>query len=310
MFADQLTHKIRTSKSCLCVGFDPRLSDLPECFRASLDGGSEKGIEDTLYSFYAASLEAIATQIACIKPNIAFFEALGIGGLKALQQLCLLAKKHGVPVILDAKRGDIGSTADAYANAYFSGVTVAAIKPETIVSLLHCDALTVNPFLGFDTLQPFISACEHQGKGIFVLVKTSNPGSGDLQDQVLASGKTVSEFMAEETTKFAEKLVGKSGYSSIGAVVGATYPAQAEHIRSLMPRSYFLIPGLGSQGGDAAQAVAGFDSHKGGGIVNASRGIFSAFQSLAITAPEAIETITAKVQEFNDALNVALQKNC
>jgi orotidine-5'-phosphate decarboxylase len=202
--------------------------------------------------FCRAFLDRAAGRVAAVKPQIAFFEALGWPGLRTLGDLLSEARKRELPVVLDAKRGDIGSTAAAYARAY-----LGAGAP------LPADALTVNPYLGRDSLEPFVEVAEVEGAGLFVLVRTSNAGAGDLQDLEVAAPA-------------AERLRGEeSGWSSLGVVVGANWPEQSRAVRELLPRSLFLVPGYGAQGGSAAEAVAGFepgpDGGLEGGIVNSSR---------------------------------------
>ena len=252
--------------------------------------------------FHSIALEACADKIACVKPNIAFYECLGIAGLRALQTIVLMIKDYKLPVILDSKRGDIGSTATAYSSA-FLGCGTAFGKP---TGLIDADALTINPFLGFDTLQPFLDDCYSYEKGIFVLVKTSNPGSSAIQD-LNVDGKTISMRLAEWVNTEGEKLIGECGYSGLGAVVGATYPEQAKELRKLMPNTIFLIPGLSSQGAGAQEACAGFSNKtpRGGAVANVSRGLFGKFDA-DISLEDLKTEMSNRAVTLNDAISNAL----
>ncbi|MEZ4754276.1 MAG: orotidine-5'-phosphate decarboxylase [Bdellovibrionota bacterium] len=266
-FADKLATRIKNIESCLCAGIDPRPELMPDCFIQEADKESrttEEFIYQLLTNFYFTSLEAIKNQVACTKPNAAFFEQYGIAGIKALQSILSWCKEQDIPTILDAKRGDIGSTAEAYSRSILGKQSF--LGRECLA--YEADSMTVNPFLGFDTLEPFLNDCIEYSKGIFILVKTSNPGSSALQE-------TTSDKIAKWIGKNSEKLQGSCGLSGLGAVVGATYPEEAKELRQLMPNSFFLIPGLGAQGGTISDAKAGFTSSGKGGVVNASRGIFS-----------------------------------
>jgi orotidine-5'-phosphate decarboxylase len=217
-------------------------------------------------SFCLAMLDRLAGRVAIVKPQIAFFERLGWRGMQALDGVVAVARERGLLVLLDAKRGDIGSTARGYAEAYLGSEAV-----------LPVDAITANPYLGLDTLEPLVKAAGETGAGVFVLVKTSNPGSGDLQDRSL-DGKPLYEWVAESLAGIAERMTGpETGWSSLGAVVGATYPGVHQRIRELLPRALFLVPGYGAQGGGARDAVSGFVAGPAGrvegGLVNSSRGI-------------------------------------
>jgi orotidine-5'-phosphate decarboxylase len=220
--------------------------------------------------FLSSVIDRLAGRVAVVKPQIAFFEQLGSAGIVVLERVVARAQDAGLLVLLDAKRGDIGSTAEGYARAYLEPGSPCA-----------ADAITLNAYLGLDTLEPFTERAEAHGRGLFVLVKTSNPGSGDLQDQEV-KGEPVYEVMARSLDPLCDRLAGaETGWSSLGVVVGATYPEQGERVRELMPRALFLIPGYGAQGGSAADALRSFvpgPSGLEGGLVNSSR---------ALTFPEA-----------------------
>ncbi len=257
-FTDQVLVRAR-STSPLVLGIDPDFARMPPELRPA-DGGGAEEILRCLVSFTDQVLEAAAPYCCAAKPQSAFFEQHGSAGVAALSVCLAKIRAAGLPILLDVKRGDIGSTAAAYARAYLGTTDLAA------------DAITVNPFLGADSLEPFFSASKDSGKGIFVLVKTSNPGSLDLMDLAAPEG-TVSARLAIQVESATAQTIGESGYGLVGAVVGSTYPGQAAALRQLMPHAPILVPGLGAQGGslDAVRAVAGADG--GGVLVPVSRGL-------------------------------------
>ena len=251
-FADALTAKIKAS-SPVCVGLDPEMTKLPE------------GIEKTpagVKKFLEGIIDAVKDTASCVKPQLAYFEVLGWEGMKVFWEICAYAKKNDLLVIADAKRNDIGTTCDAYAEAY-----LGKDKP--------VDALTVNPYLGSDGVKPFMERCAKNDKGIFVLVKTSNASSGELQDLPVGD-EVVHEHLAQLVEGWATQHLGRSNLSCVGAVVGATYPEELKYLRTLMPHVPFLIPGYGAQGGTAADVKHGFIPDGTGAIVNASRSIIFA----------------------------------
>ncbi len=265
-FGDKLAEQVLEKKSAVCVGLDPRWGSLPASIRGSIASEDLVSVAAATQCYCQEVIDAVASQAAIVKPQAAFFEQLGPAGMQALAGVILHARKAGLLVLLDGKRGDIGSTAEGYADAYLGQA-----------SPWKCDALTVNPYLGDDTLAPFVGAAEAREAGIFVLVKTSNLGSGFLQDQKLASGQTMYQRVAHVVEQQTQRSVGSSGYGSVGAVVGATYPQQLAELRSQMPRAWILIPGYGAQGGTAQDVAHGFDSRGLGAIVNSSRGIIFAY---------------------------------
>ena len=306
-FADRLHQSIKRSKSVLVAGFDPVLDDFPK-FILEEAGKKSSNSEELIYlaltSFYQISLDAVADSVAAIKPNIAFFEQYGVGGIRAFASVCSMIKEKKLPVIADAKRGDIGSTATAYSAAFLGRSNIAGKK----TSIFDVDALTVNPFLGFDTLEPFLNDCREYDKGIFVLVKTSNEGSAAIQGLKAGdSGKTISEQVAQHLASLASQLMGDCGYSGVGAVVGATWPKEAALLREIMPKNYFLIPGFGAQGGSTSDAQAGFakegGGNVGGAVVNASRAIFGALEG---DNPKELEVI---IEERVAQANMFLKKS-
>lgn len=304
-FIDYLENSIEKRKSLLCAGFDLRPADIPECYHDRSDD-IETRTEKTLRNYYTAALQTIEPHIACIKPNIAFFEQYGIGAIKALRAICEEAQRLQVPVILDGKRGDIGSTNVAYANAFLHNSQTDSdvsqnyntSQPIPLQTLCDVDALTVNPFLGLESTEPFIETACANGKGLFLLVRTSNPDAGFLQDAKSSNGRSISECVANWIRSQEESLRGACGVSALGAVVGATAPEEARRLRELMPTSLFLVPGYGAQGAGAQEALAGAilgSGMKGRGvIVNSSRGIFS-FQGSSL--PKEDEDFRAQLQE-------------
>ncbi len=264
-FADALIERVRALGHPLCVGLDPHLDRIPAPFRTGSMTAADPETAPAVEAFVGAVIDRLAGRVAIVKPQIAFFEQLGWRGIQSLSALCERARRSGLLVLLDAKRGDIGSTAEGYAGAY--------LAPDAV---LPVDALTVNPYLGFDTLEPFVRHASDAGRGLFVLVKTSNPGSGDLQDREM-EGEPLFGRVAHGLARAESTLVGpKTGWSSLGVVCGATWPDQARRVREALPRSLFLVPGYGAQGASAADAVRAFrPGPRGleGGIVNSSRAI-------------------------------------
>jgi orotidine-5'-phosphate decarboxylase len=219
-----------------------------------------------------AVIEAVAGECLAVKPQVACFERLGAPGWSTLAEVVRLAQSHGLLVVCDGKRGDIDVTARAYAQAYFGSTQT----PFGEVRSLGADALTVNPLLGTDTVQPLVDAARPVGAGLFLLVRTSNPGAGDLQDETLASGGTVSGRLAEFVARLG--VTGSEGLADVGAVVGATVPEQLDPLREAMPHAPFLLPGVGAQGGRVQDLAAAFAPGRGGGLVSASRGIVAAHE--------------------------------
>jgi orotidine-5'-phosphate decarboxylase len=264
-FADRLIARVRALGHPLCAGLDPHLPLVPPLFRRGSMMPADPQTAAAVEEFTLTVLDRLAARVAVVKPQSAFFEQLGWRGVQVLDHVVRRARDLGMLVLLDAKRGDIGSTAGAYA-AYLERDGAMPV-----------DAITVNPYLGRDTLAPFVAAAERSGGGVFVLVKTSNPGAGDYQDRRV-DGRPLFEHVAESLRETADRLRGPStGWSSLGIVAGATYPAESARLRALLPRALFLVPGYGAQGGAAADAVRGFVSAPNGGleggIVNSSRGL-------------------------------------
>lgn len=264
-FADRLVAAVRAKRTPVLVGLDPRAQSLPAGMLAG------EGLEATASAFAAfcrGVIDVVAPRVPAVKPQAAFFEQLGPAGMRALKETIDYAAAKGLLVILDGKRNDIGSTATGYAEAYLGSGTA---------SPWGCDALTVSPYLGDDSLTPFVEVAKQRGAGIFVLVKTSNPGGKRFQDLV-AEGKPLYGHVGQYVESLAAETAGSGSYGSVGAVVGATYPEQLAELRRAMPHTWFLIPGFGAQGGTAKDCAAAFDDAGLGAIVNNSRGIIFAHE--------------------------------
>ena len=271
---DRLINKIKETNNPTVIGLDPRYELLPKCVLEKYPNTLE-GVSEAIIEYNKALIDETCDVIPAVKPQIAFYEMFGIPGMKAFEETCKYAKQKGMIVIADIKRGDIGSTAQGYSNAYL-GKTKIGEKEESIFDV---DFVTVNPYMGTDCVKPFIEDCKKYDKGIFILVKTSNPSSGELQDVKLENGEEVYVKVAKLVEEWGKDLRGENGYSSIAAVVGATYPKQLKEIREIAPHTYFLIPGYGAQGGKAEDIALGFDKNGLGGIVNASRSLMCAYKS-------------------------------
>lgn len=271
---DKLISKIKETNNPTVIGIDPKYDMIPECVRNKYG----KTLEDVSKAILEFNIELIKNTydiIPAVKVNIAFYEMYGIEGIKVFEKTCKYAKEKGMVVIADIKRGDIGSTAQSYSNAFLGKTKIE----ETEESIFDVDFVTVNPYMGTDCVQPFINDCKKYNKGIFVLVKTSNPSSGELQDKQIEGGEKIYIEVAKLVEQWGKDLIGENGYSSVSAVVGATYPNQLKEIREIAPHTYFLIPGYGAQGGKAEDIALGFDNNGLGGIVNASRSLMYAYKS-------------------------------
>ena len=271
---DILIDKIKETGNPTVMGLDPRYEMIPKCVRNKYAKTLE-GAAQAILEYNKALIDATCDIVPAVKPQVAFYEMFGIEGMKVFNETCKYAKEKGMVVIADAKRGDIGSTAQGYSNAFLGKTPLDDVE----LDIFNVDFLTVNPYMGTDCVKPFVEDCKKYNKGLFVLVKTSNKSSGEIQDLVLQNGKTIYETVAELVNEWGKDLIGENGYSSIGSVVGATYPAQLKELREIMPSSYFLIPGYGAQGGKAEDIALGFDNEGLGGIVNASRSLMCAYKS-------------------------------
>jgi orotidine-5'-phosphate decarboxylase len=299
-FGDQLIRQVRTLGNPLCVGLDPYLDKIPPLFRDGPMTPRDERTAPAVGAFLTAVLDRLEGRVAIIKPQSAFFERMGWRGIQVLDQIVRHAHDRGFLVLMDAKRGDIGSTATAYAEAY--------LAPD---APLRSEALTISPFLGRDTLQPYLEVARSSGAGVFILVKTSNPGSGDYQDLNIGN-QSLSERIAESLGGLAADLCGpETGWSSLGIVVGATYPKQGEQLREILPNVPFLIPGYGAQGGGAADAVRTFvpgPNGPEGGIVNSSRAVLFPAAGETELSSDWEAAIDAAVARAIDGLTEALAR--
>jgi len=273
---DKLIANIKKTNAPIVVGLDPMLSYIPKHITDKVFGEmgeTLKAAAEAVWQFNKGILDAVYDQIPAVKPQIAMYEQFGVEGLRVFQKTCAYAKEKGLVVIGDIKRGDIGSTSAAYAVAHLGKVTIGSKR----FTVFDEDFATVNPYLGSDGIQPFLTICKEEKKGLFILVKTSNPSSGEFQDK-LTDGRPLYELVGEQVAKWGESLMGDS-YSNIGAVVGATYPEMGKVLRKLMPKNYILVPGYGAQGGKAKDLAPYFNKDGLGAIINSSRGIIAAYKN-------------------------------
>lgn len=274
---DQLIKLIVNTGAPIVVGLDPMMKFIPEHIQKAAfeeKGETLEGAAEAVWLFNKEIIDNIYDLIPAVKPQIAMYEQFGIPGLAAFQRTVNYCKEKGLIVIGDIKRGDIGSTSAAYAAAHLGKVQVGA----NVYAGFGEDFVTVNPYFGIDGVQPFIDVCREEKKGLFLLVKTSNPSSGEFQDRLI-DGRPLYEHVGEKVAAWGEQIIGTEGYSYVGAVVGATYPEQGKVLRKLMPHSFILVPGYGAQGASGKDLVHFFDAQGLGAIVNSSRGIIAAYQN-------------------------------
>lgn len=272
-FADRILAAARAKESAICVGLDPVLERLPQQVRGSADGSNAAAAARAIFDFSRDVIDAVADHAVCVKIQAACFERYLWPGVEAYYRVIAYARKRDLLVIGDAKRGDIGTS-----SAHYAAGNLADTHYRDLGDLPGPDALTVNSYLGGDGLQPFLDTAKAQGKGLFALVRTSNPGGDALQRLQLADGRTVAAAVAQIIAELGDQYVGMSGYSLLGAVVGATKPEDAAQLRSLMPRQIFLVPGFGAQGGGADDVRACFNADGQGAIITASRSILYAWE--------------------------------
>ena len=280
MSMDILQEKIRQKKNPPVAGLDPRLDYIPahileEAYAKY--GETLQGAAEACRLFCRGLIDALKDVVPAVKPQSAYFEVMGSAGIAVLEEICAYAREQGLYVIMDAKRGDIGTTCEAYAAAYLGGIQVGC----RVFEPFACDSITVNGYLGTDGLKPFTALCREKGKSMFLLVKTSNRSSRELQD-LIAGDRVVYTIMADLAVRLTDKeqLLGQSGFSAIGAVVGATHPQDLKALREKYPQLFFLVPGYGAQGGRAKDVQYAFDQFGHGAIVNSSRGIMCAWQKI------------------------------
>lgn len=279
-FADRLIGAIRAKRSYLVGGIDPFVELMPSHVLAGVQEGDTKGTADAIVEFYSSVLEAIADYVVAVKPQIAFFERLGLEGMRAFSELLRRAAEYDLIVVGDVKRSDIGSTAEAYAEAYLGAKSEESRSHR---SDFEVDAVTLNPYLGVDSVEPFLERTRSGDKGVFVLVHTSNPSAGEIQELPVAIGDAplvpAYEVVARLVADWGQRSCGESGYTSVGAVVGLTYPEAAHEVREILGRSFILVPGYGAQGGSAEDLASFFRDDGLGALVNSSRGISYAYRS-------------------------------
>ena len=307
---NKLINKIQKTKAPIVVGLDPMLSYVPEHIqKKAFDefGETLEGAAEAIWQFNKEIVDKTYDLIPAVKPQIAMYEQFGIEGLKAYKKTVDYCKSKDLVVIGDIKRGDIGSTSAAYATGHLGKVQVGS---KTYAGFDE-DFATVNPYLGSDGVKPLIDVCKEEKKGLFILVKTSNPSSGEFQDQLI-NGKPLYELVGEKVAQWGEDHMG-DGYSYIGAVVGATYPEQGEILRKVMPKSFILVPGYGAQGGKGKDLVHFFNEDGLGAIVNSSRGIIAAYKQEAYAkfgaenfGDASRAAVEAMIADIQGALNAAL----
>ena len=299
---DRLIKKIQACNNPTVAGLDPKLSYIPEPIRKDAyrkHGKTPEGAAEAILQFNLGIIDALQGLVPAVKPQCAYYEAFGWQGMRALAETIAYARQKGMYVITDGKRNDIGTTMEAYAAAHLGQTFVEDIP----FTPFGADALTVNGYLGTDGISPLLTVCENADRDIFVLVKTSNPSSGELQDRTLSSGETVYRTMGAWCENWGEASRGSSGYSRVGAVVGATYPAQLRELRAALPHTFFLVPGYGAQGGGGKDVAPAFDENGGGAVVNSSRGILCAWQK---NGEDFQEAAAKEARRMRDEIHAAI----
>ena len=291
MITDRLIERIIELQNPTCVGLDTSFDYLPDDMRAGAKDFSD--VAERIFYFNKKLVDTLCDIVPSVKVQIAYYEMYGAEGLKAYRETLSYAAEKGLVVIADAKRNDIGSTAACYSRAFLGETSVEGAR----FSAFPSDYVTVNGYLGTDGIVPFVEDCKERDKGIFVLVKTSNPSSGELQNLLLENGTPVYEYMGGLVDKWGESTVGKYGYSAVGAVVGATHPEEAARLRKKLPHTFFLIPGYGAQGGSAEMLRCCFGKDGLGGVVNNSRGILCAYKKTGGTYYEAARAAAVAMQK-------------
>ena len=305
---NKLISNIQKTNAPIVVGLDPMLNYVPEHIQKKSFaeyGETLEGAADAIWQFNKEIVDATYDLIPAVKPQIAMYEQFGVEGLKAFQKTVDYCHEKGLVVIGDVKRGDIGSTSAAYAVGHLGKVQVG----NTICRAFNEDFATVNPYLGTDGIKPFVDICKEEKKGLFILVKTSNPSSGEFQDRII-DGRPLYEWVGEKVAEWGADHMGDS-YSYIGAVVGATYPEMGKVLRKVMPKSYILVPGYGAQGGKGADLVHFFNEDGLGAIVNSSRGIIAAYKQekyAKFGAEHFAEASRAAVIDMVEDISTALER--
>ncbi len=291
MITDRLIEKIIDMQNPTCVGLDTLFDYLPDEMRAGVT--TFEGVAERVFEFNKKLIDTVRDVVPSVKVQIAYYEMYGVAGMKAYEETLKYAAEKDLVVIADAKRNDIGSTAACYAKTFLGETAVEGKTAKAFPS----DYVTVNGYLGTDGIAPFVEECEKRDKGIFVLVKTSNPSGAEVQNLVLENGKPMYEHMGDLVERWGESTVGKYGYSAVGAVVGATHPTEAARLRETMPHTFFLIPGYGAQGGNAQMLKSCFKADGLGGVVNNSRGILCAYRKNGGTYYEAARAACIAMQK-------------
>lgn len=294
---DLLISRIIEKKNPTVAGLDTRLEYLPESFLREVMPDGVHTLEDAakaIFAYNRALVDALCDIVPAVKVQVAYYEMYGPAGMQCFADTMAYARSRGLSVMADVKRNDIGATAACYANAYIGTTDM----PDGAQRAFAADIATINPYLGVDGVKPFADACRDHGTGIFVLVKTSNPSSGQLQDMRFEDGRTLYEAVADLVEQWGEETRGESGYSAVGAVVGATYPQQGTALRARMPHAFFLVPGYGAQGATGADIAGCFDANGSGAIVNASRSILCAWKKReGMTFDEAARAEAIRMRE-------------
>jgi orotidine-5'-phosphate decarboxylase len=305
LFSDRLVDAIHKMGNPCVVGLDPRIDLMPMFVKSGRGAPTPDAIRSVISDFHDLVLDTVAGLVPAVKPQVAFFEQYGTAGMLAFEDTIRAARNRGLLVIADAKRNDISSTAEAYAAAFLGEADVFG-QPQ---KAFDADSMTVTPYLGRDSLLPFVEACAKYRKGLFVVLKTSNPGSKDFQDlELRATGRPLYEKIAEAIQEFGEPLMGESGYSSIGAVIGATFPDAARRLRALLPRSFILVTGYGSQGACGRDAAACFNSDGMGAIVSSSRGITYSYSRDDVTRASFADCVRENTLRMIEDVTGALKR--
>lgn len=301
MSLDRLIEAIAEKQNPTVAGLDPKLDYIPEFIREKAfqqHGKTLDGAADAILEFNKGLIDALCGIVPAVKPQCAYYEMYGWQGMKALHDTIAYAKEKGLFVITDGKRNDIGSTMQAYAAAHLGKTDVAGETAEAFGG----DALTVNGYLGSDGILPLLSVCREEDKGIFVLAKTSNPSSDELQNQRFEGGETLYHAMGRFCEEWGEKLPGRHEYSGVGAVIGATWPAQLGELRKMLTKTFFLVPGYGAQGGGADDVAPAFDKNGLGAVVNASRSILCAWQKRNAAQEDYAKAAAEEAEAMRDAI--------
>ncbi len=308
-FADDLVRKIAQCGNPTVMGLDPKLEYIPDSIKEHAEqvfpDEPLKATAKAIWLFNKVLIDSVCDIIPAVKPQFAYYEMYGVEAIKTLALTIKYAQKKGMLVIADCKRNDIGSTASAYAESVLGNTDVLLNENRT---MFGADSATVNAYLGIDGVKPFIDVSAREGRGLFCLVRTSNPSAGDIQDLVLSDGRKVYEAVADKVNEWGVSLKGEEGFSSLGAVVGATWPEQAVDARKRMPEALILVPGYGAQGAGADSAVASFTADGRGSIVNASRSLMCAWKNRSDLDPDDFATATRdEAINMRNSLNEALK---